>query len=354
MFYPKYDTLKQEMSKFFYRGQLTERGLIDLYIDLNSMVTSLYSRKDYVNDDPLSIASAIINIAAHMRNFYATRYGIYTRIYLVYGNTRPDSAASILPGYDAHYAMDRDAKSYVYDTIEQNMQYVEMIAKYIPNVYFISSKETEGAVLIRSTMKIVSGFDKANPKMANCKVPRYVLTKDHYMYQIVATCNSTHVIRPKKNNTGDVTYTISYFDFYNKFVLESNLKTRIGIGVSPELYSFYMALAGCKNRSIKGIMNYPSADQLIHDLIGAGVIINGYNIRPSIDPSFTTEIGLDPSLMLTERFNAIDILHQEIIFSGTASYHNIKSNLVDIYDPDAVRDINNRYFCKYPLDLNAF
>lgn len=354
MFYPRYDVLKQEMTKFFYRGQLVERGLIDLYIDLNSMVAPVISRNDYVSDDPLSIASSIINIAAHMRNFYATRYGIYTRIYLIYGNTRPDSAAAILPDYNAHFAMEQEAKSYIRDMVEENMKYVDMIVKYIPNVYFISSKDTEPGVLIRSTMKIVAGFDKANPKLNGCKIPRYVLSKDSHTFQVAATCNSTHIIRPKKTNVGDITSTMSYFDFYSKFVWQNNLKTKIGIGISPELYSMYLALAGCRNRYIRGIMNYNSADKLIHSLISSGIIINGYNIRPSVDPSFATEIGLDPSAMFTERFNVIDILHQEILFSTMPSYHNIKSSLVDMYDPEAVKDINNRYFRKYPLDLNAF
>ena len=29
-------------------------------------------------------------------------------------------------------------------------------------------------------------------------------------------------------------------------------------------------------------------------------------------------------------------------------------NIIDLYDPDSVRQINNQYFRKYPLDLNVF
>lgn len=352
-FYPRYDNLKQEMLKFFYRNALEQRGLADIYIDLNSFLSSLYKRMDYTNDDPMTIASSIINLAAHMRNFFATRFGISTRIFLIYGNTRPLSAASIIPEYNAHTAMDMEVKQDITLNIEENLNIVELLAQYIPEVYYVRSNETEPAVIMRSIMKIVSAADKKNKSFEGHRVPRFVMTKDMLTYQIVCCCNNTHVIRPKKSSNNDVSYTISYFDFYRKLSAELSLKNPIGEGISPELYSFYMSLAGCKDRGIRSASNYPVTDNLIKGLISSGTIINGYNIRPSIDPSFSSSVGINEEVGFENRFRALDLLHQEIIFSASPTFCNIGNSLVNLYDPDAVRQINNQYFRKYPLDLNV-
>ena len=126
--YPQYEVLKRELIKLFFRNALTERGIVDCYVNLNSYLSSLYKRNDYNYTGHGSITASIINFTAHIRAFFASRYSIRTRIFLVYGNTRPDGAIHFLNEYDAHNEMDRNAKSNIKDIISTDLMLLKIIS----------------------------------------------------------------------------------------------------------------------------------------------------------------------------------------------------------------------------------
>lgn len=340
--YPQYKVLRDELVKLVFRQAIKTGGRVDCYVNINSFLSSIYKRPDYVYDEKLSITSSIINFAAHIREFFRSRFSIYARVFLVYGNTRPDSAILHFADYDVHAAMDRVKNSQMVHIINEDLKELSEIVKYIPEVYFIQVN-IEPAVAIREIIKDQSkkGFKNA----------RFIFSKDLYDYQLVATCPNTHLVRTKKTMQGDKTYTVSYFDFYKKLSSTLSLKKSIGDNISPELYSFYMSFAGCKDRGIKAITNYPNADKKIHDLVNSGLILNGHNITTGIDPSFAITTGIDP--IVCERFRALDIIYQSNIFVQSPEYYKLNEGIIDLYNPDGIRHINNLYFKKYPLDLNV-
>lgn len=352
--YPQYEVLRQELIKLFFRKALVERGYVDCYVNLNSYLSSLYKRNgEYVYDEPLSVASSIINFAAHLRAFFASRFSMRCRIFLVYGNNRPENAYRNFPEYDAHNEMDRNVKVDVKEIIRENLELLSILCPYIPEVYYIENSMCEPAVLIRSLIKEQS--------LKGAKHARLIFSKDLYDYQLVATVPNTHLIRVKKTMNGDQTYTVSFFDFYKKLNKTLSLKNPIGEGISPELYSIYMTLAGCKDRNIKGIINYPKSNNIISTLVNNSKILNGYNSSFGVSPvDFGVFIDYinhssmeDMYMMLYNRFTAIDLVYQCNMFRIEPSYNNLEKNIIDLYDPKEVQEINNRYFKKYPLDLNV-
>ena len=52
------------------------------------------------------------------------------------------------------------------------------------------------------------------------------------------------------------------------------------------------------------------------------------------------------------RFNAVDLVFQHRLYTMMAESKDI-SWLINLNDPDTVKDINNKYFIDNPLDLNA-
>lgn len=349
--YPQYEVLRQELLKLFYRKALANGITVDCYVNLNSYLSSLYKRTEYIYDEPMSICASIVNFAAHIREFFASRFSISTRIFLVYGATRSDNTIRYLPDYDAHNQMDREVKS-IHININEDLALLNILAPYIPQVYYVNNQDTEPAVLIREIIKQESNSGR--------KFPRIIFSKDLYDYQLIATCPNTHLVRTKKTMQGDQTYTASFFDFYKKFNKTIKIKNPIGEGVSPELYSIYMTLAGCKDRGIRSLINYPRTDNLIKDRINTGLLLNGYNPSFGVNPeSFKMFVESEDQndstyLLLYNRFCAMDIIHQSHLFELTPSYSSLYKNIVDLYDPDSVRQINNQYFKKYPLDLNVF
>lgn len=338
--YFQYEKTRLELVKLFYRKAIENGKPVDCYIDLNNFLSPLYKKDGYYTiDDKMSIAASVINYCAHIVEFFASRFDMPTKVYAVYGNTRPISAVKYIPEYNAHNTMEITSKEYLNTVIAENLELLSIIIPYIPNVYFIRDGNTEPAVIMRSLIREMSAQGRKNA--------RFIFTKDAYDFQLVGTCPNTHVVSVKKTMNGEMTFTISFFDFYKKIL---HLKTEIGKNISPELYSLYMAYAGCKDRNIPALVTWPRIDKAIRTGIGLGQICNGYNqnIRVLIDG-----LDIDPNL-ITNRFNGLDIVQQEVIYKISPSYANLTKNILDLYDAAAVRDINNKYFRTYPLDLNVF
>ena len=352
--FPRFTALEKQIYKFVYRNQLKQGGLVDIFIDLNDMLSYLYTRPDYSCDDPMSIGSAIINLAAHMSSFFSSRMGIHARVYLIYGNTRPITAASVLQEYDAHNEMDRQTKPEITELIESNLAQVEVLVKYIPDLYFIRSNNAEPAVIIRSLTRVINQYDSKANAGSKPIIGKFVVTKDIYAFQLPATVPNMHIIRPKKDGFDDVSFTISYFDFFTKLTEEMKLKNLIGGGaLSPELYSFYLAFNGCRARGIKSIYNSITSTQKLIELVNSGKILNGYNSIIALDPSIAETLGITQEVV--ERFKALDIIHQENIFrTNFVDSQLFAESLVNLYDPEAVKKINETYFRSYPLDLSVF
>ena len=353
--YPQYEQLRQEMLKLFFRQAIHEKGFVDCYVNLNSYFSSLYDRNDYEYDESNSLASSVINFAAHIREFFASRFSVRTRFFFVFGNTRPDSAVQFIPEYDAHKAMDRATKMNIWSIICENLNTLNIVCPYLPEIYYIENQTVEPAVLIRSIIKEQS----AN---RNAKHARLVFSKDLYDYQLVATIPNTHLIRVKKTMQGDMTYTVSFFDFYKKLSHNTlGLKNQIGAGISPELYSIYMTLSGCKSRGVSGLVNNPRANTLIGGTVASSLILNGYNPTFAVDhrsfmpfvDCIKTENDEELCSRLHKRFCGLDLIYQCNLFRLDPSYNALEKNVVDLFDAEGVRIMNNTYFKKYPLDLNV-
>ena len=339
--WPQYEVFKQELLKLFYRKAMESGGSVDCYVDLNSYLSLIYTRNEYTYDFNAPLVASIVNFCAHIREFFASRFSMRSRIFLVYGNTRPSTAAIPVPEYDAHNAMNREKGSFP-NIICDELNILEELSKYLPEIYFVCA-DFEPAVIIRALIK--------NQSMKGFKYARLIFSRDLYDLQLVGTCPNTHMVRTKKTMNGDKTFTVSYFDFYKKLTKGLGLKTPIGENISPELYSFYMSIAGCKDRNLKSISNYPNTDKKIHQLINDGIILNGYNTTIAIDPSFGQITGLGEEVV--NRYKALDIVYQSHIYESSPIFPNLTRNIVDLYNPDKIKEINNQYFRKYPLDLNV-
>lgn len=333
--YPQYEQLREQCLKFIYRKVLVQGQPIDCYVDLNSYLHSLYKVSDqYPIDVKYSVAGSIINFAAHIVEFFHSRFGIHARIFLVFASSRPTSIVQYIPEYNAHRFMDID--QVFNNSILDELEILNTVVQYIPEVYYVTSSITENAVLIRKIMAQLKNEGNRT---------RFIFTKDPFAYQLACVCPNTHIIRTKKSNNRDETYTISYFDFYKKLQMEKKLKTTIGEGISPELYSLYLAFAGCSYKGVRAIHTYPTTDRIIHDLVNRPVILNAYNASIALDPDIARTLGGN----IQERYKGLDLMFQYNAFCITPYIY-----MQNLYDPKAINNMNDRLFTKYPLDLAVF
>lgn len=342
--YFRYDILREELATLLYRKAISYNSNAYCFIDLNSYLEGIFKskNKNCIYDVRMSIVSSIINFAAHIVEFFNSRMNMGIKVFIVFGNYRPPYASELLPQYNAHFIQDINMELYNI-VLDDELEQLANIVKYIPNVYFMKDMTEEPAVLIRYLMADHSILFKNDLRPA-----RFVFTKDLFTFQLAACCPNTHIIRVKKSKYGDVTSRISYFDFYKKISKELSLSNPIGGGISPELYSLYLAYAGCKTKGVRSLRNFPNTDKFIKDLLVNQSIINSYNITLSTVPS------MFESEELFNRFKGLDVMHRFNMYINSPSSRVLTSSIIDLYDPQGMQDLNNGYFKKYPLDLNVF
>ena len=269
---------------------------VDVYIDLYDYLKPIYTKDIYANKRFL-VVSSIINLAAHIRGFFRTRHRLYTRIYLVYGESITDQHKVFYPSFGD-------------DSFRQTMNYQKTAV---------------------------------------------IFTKSKYAYQIPAMLPNAKIFRPKKTKDGDASYIVSkpyvYGNIYNK-ISDVHTLDRL-TKINPELCSIMLTLTGLPSYGVNSIFNVRAASKILYNAIEQGRILNGYtsDIDYIYNNISSVENKIDP-VTFKYRFNTIDLVYQHRIYNSTAEARDI-SWQINLNDPKTVQDINNKYFADNPLDLNS-
>jgi hypothetical protein len=335
--YIKYDKLTELLNSI---PDNIESDKVDIYIDVYDMLKAMYTRNIYAEKQYL-IVSAVINIAAHMRGYFWTRFGMLTRIYLVYGEDLTMNHKQFYPTFgDEKFkeTLDYDKNNAVVTT---QLEMVRLLCAYINGVYFIK----------RSTNFAMFTYDNI---MKNREIPSIIISKSKYAYQLPALFNNVYLLRPQKGNGEDVSYLIYHNIAITKFFSKSiNQKTIENlVKINPELLSVLIALTGFPSYNMKTVCNITVASRMLADAVTSGRIINRYNT--DIDYVYNALEGLDKYIdpvTFKYRFNAVDLVFQHRIYNSSAEARDI-TWIVDLENKFEVQRINNQYFIDNPLDLN--
>jgi hypothetical protein len=333
--YIKYDRLKLLIDSIPYD---IESNKVDIYIDVYDMLKPIYTRDVYAEKKFL-IVSQVINLAAHMRGFFWTRYGIATRIYLVYGE---DITTNHRKFYQS-FGNDKFKDTVDFDrnnaVVNSQLDMVRLLCAYIHGVYFIR----------RSTNFSMFTYDNISK---NQPIPSIIITKDKYAYQIPALLDNVYLLRPRKTASGDESYIIykrvALISFFNK-LSEASIKNLSLI--NPELLSLLIALTGFPSYNLKTVCNITTASKMVINGINTNRIINAYNT--DIDYVYN-QLSIDRRMDSTTfkfRFNAVDLVYQHRLYNSSAEARDI-SWIIDLEDKFTIQRINNQYFIDNSLDLN--
>ena len=80
----------------------------------------------------------------------------------------------------------------------------------------------------------------------------------------------------------------------------------------------------------------------------------GYNFGAIIRDQSLMKINdfkINP-IDVTNRFTAIDLEYQTMLYKSTPAYIGLSASIINLYNPQEIRNINDFYFQNYPLDLN--
>lgn len=344
--YIRYDRL-YEMSMFAFRPEYGERA--NIFIDVKSILKSLYDRGHQIMvKDSCVIASCIINLAIHLRAYFETRHRVSTKVFIVYGEARPDICLRAYPRYNEKNILTEDSNPLLKALIKDNLKMIEILCPYLHDFFYIEDLHNEFSVITSSLIN----------RLNESSVPSIVYSKDIMSYQLVAFKPRTFLFRPKKKFNEDCSWVVTKSTLYNAYRYgELGITRQLETTLNVKMFSIYLTIAGVKSRSIESIKNGNTTVKFLEQAVANNIFSTGYNssaifcTRPNPFETLFYGTNVDPNEVMT-RFSVIDLLHNTMLYESSLEYKEAAEGIINLYNPDEVRHINNTYFQEYPLDLN--
>ena len=344
--YIKYDRM-YEMTKYAFYGK-TDSETVNIYIDVYSVLRSLYSRGPSLQiRDSYAIASCLINLAIHTRAYFESRHRVTSKVYLIYGAARPREAFVNFYQYNGKNILAEDSDFRIKSLVMDNLEVLKILCPYLYDIFCIVDMENE----FNSICSMLIDDSRA---------PNIVYSKDALSYQLVAFKPFTFLYRPKKSLNQDVSWVVTKSTLYDAYRHgELKLKKHIqtdGV-LDPKMFSIYQAINGVRTRNMSSIKNANSTLKLLVDSISKNIFSNGYNANAIFIPEpnpfekLFDGTGVNPYDVI-HRFAAIDLNYQTSLYKNSPNAKAVYADIINLYNPQTVRDINDKYFQLYPLDLN--
>lgn len=340
-YYIRYDKLKELTDLTLgVDPNYCNSNVVNVYIDIYDMLLPYY-RTDYKTDKKYTIVSAVINLAAHMRDYYYTRHGVLSKIYLIYGDGSTPSHRQFIHNFGSSpmHTIEYDK---INEIIQTQLELIKIICGYIDGVYFMK----------RTAEFAVVAYDEINKE--SIAIPAVVISKSPYAYQLPAILDNCVLLRPSKHNGTDTSFAVTNTNAIRSFCKNVNSeKTIQKINmINSNLLSVIMVMNGIDCKNVHKITNITTAINKICTAIEKMTIINGYNTDTDyLYNNLDISQLMDP-MTFKYRFNAIDLVFQHRLYTNSAESKDI-THMVDLSDKLALHQINNTYFMDNPLNLDA-
>lgn len=329
---------------------------VTLYINLESILNPLHQKSyeeyltsattDSANEEYKSVIANIINIAAHYRQYF-TRERVFSNIVFFYNDFDADGKYNNsvhIKKYRRNYhdMYNDDRYTRVNEIIRGAIEYCHKIVDFIDAVYILHSKRLDSSLipyvctdhkLLKSDLKII-------------------LTKDVYDWQYV---NEGFLVMVPKGDDS----VILYQKIFMKYLLyKYDMLDKYKLEISPLLYPFILSVMGNKKRNlpkVKGIgfkKLYRELEKLyIKDYL-SDEHPESYNIEYLNDLIRTNNGFYNNQIkeLITDNFYAIDI-EKQISISNWDNADEILSGLVNRYDNNGLKRLNDKTFSDNPINL---
>lgn len=337
----RYDKLFSLTQQAFY-GNIEQYKNINVFIDMNSLLSVLYRYNKILINNYNFITESMVNIAAHLRQYFLSRHNVYSFIYIVYGDNYPEPPRSLFGLYNQTNYSRYATNNIITDHISRNIELLDILIPYIQDVYFIHDTEVETSVLIQSII------NRVNPS------PNIIISKDSYCYQLVAMNNRTFLYRPRKYFNDDNSWSVTKNNLYKAYAFQNKLSLSSD-GVDTDLFSFILSMCGLKERNVKGIKRLSDAINLINKCINDDIISPNYSLGKEYNLMTMDIINQVQSDIISRNFKVLDLKYNHSLYEMSKPVDVVISkSLVNLYDREGLLHINESYFINNPLDLSVF
>lgn len=304
---------------------------INIFIDLNQILLELYKFENIAN--PLGILASITNLPIHYRHYF-NKLGIKSNIFLIYSSNDSSNNYKYIANYNAKERILKESNKHVHDIIIYNIELLNTLVPYLPGIY-LKRGTVEPTVI---AYDLIQKFEKSVST-------NIFLSSSDYAYQLPAVLPNVLLIYKKSvlgedRKSEDISFGVTQANVLSTYIMINNKQSYLNIK-NQELVSSFMVCNGLPSRGIKTLLSYKKSLNVLSKLIESYKIISPENIYQIIN-SFYNEKGITLE-EICSRYYAIDINHQLTLYRQLPE--SMESNfLVDIYDLQALYDINNIYF----------
>lgn len=344
----KFNRLQQIVNSAYYKSNAY---IVNIFIDLYSIVSQIYTaRYDNIGIlcEEAEFSSDIINLCAHYRSYFNS-INVQTKFFIVYGLCAPiENVSTMYPAYNAKFLDQYNKKGNIRRNIELNIDYLKIICNYIPGIYFFDAKDKEVSGYIDY---LLTNFGLiGDPRMENI-----VITKDRLPYQLVS--RGCVIFRPLKYKGVDSSYYIDINNLWDVYGKESRYTTSLNT-IPSVFFTNVLAMTSFPDRNMKWAEHTTKITTAI-DIIKS-ILDSGYITIQNMYNEYSQEVLNKVLEVLDYRCNYMELLFRwRCINARFASQFIIPNNpilsnvqLIDLDDPNGVRQINNTIYEKCPIDLD--
>ena len=316
---------------------------INLFISIESIIKSFYATKvneifnSLDQEDKYLLSSELINVAAHYRHYFWSRFNMPSNFYFYYSDEKAFHNTVLDNDYrNTYYTKRFDSKSEYYNLnkiIDENLNLSNILSEYLPNIYFINTRTLEPSILpyhIISKLGSIQG------------VTNVILTNNTLDYQLVSLPN-TFIIEMKM----DKSFVISKDNLYQILLKKSKIKNDTPL--SHVFYPSILSISGYKSYNIEGIkgMGMIKTISKLEKAIASGIIGNDI---VSSDITLISGKLFENKDTINKNYKVLSYSYQNKNISPKEIF-NIKQQITNKSDNMSLMEINRLYYERYPLML---
>lgn len=309
---------------------------LNIYIDMYQMIISIYRFQNIEN--PLSIASCILNMAIHYKHYIKYRFHVNSHVFIMYSPTMSTNNTRFIAGYNKSYTNRIMNNPTIHDIVTKNIKIMELITKYMRNIYF-KAGTVEVSVMINEQ---IERFQRNRYEPVNL-----IITSSQYAFQLPSIHKNTVLLFKKSDKDGnDLSYMVTYENCIQKYIEEIKKVTIEDLNMPPEFMSAFMILSGIPKRNVKSLFSYKEALKIISGLTSHRNLVSNLSNRLK-----ELEINKVSDEVLTGMYSCVDLSYQTILYKYLPE-SQVRSYLQQLEDNETLNRINEECFASNPIALS--
>ena len=339
--YIKFDTLDVLFKKEF-TGDKSD--YVNVYIDLFSLLSDLYRVTITAQGSPIRIASAIINMGIHFRNFFGKR-GLYSNIFFIFSPNISQNNIKYQKDWYIEYRNRMTANPNSLNNIKTALDLINTLMPSIPDMFLKIGTASPVVMSFDIIRQLVNnGFDR----------PCIYVTRDPYAFQLPAVMPNVVVFfKQYKMNGLDCSFSFNYNNCLNEYIRYIR-NVEVQEPLNPIWMTPYMILGGLGKYPAKyGVHPLLSYERVLQLICGLASLHSNFSPE-EIYQGFKTIYGGNKVITLEDiqnRYKCLDIYHQLVEYSVLPESKEF-GWIAQKPDMQTLWDINNKYFKDCPLSID--